>query len=83
MRRNITFPGKINQWSWQEDEGEQGRVGTSMTSVAVFKRIALFHCSLRPSEMELSMLGDYVQWRHLKQATSQDLARDWPQPRLD
>lgn len=52
---NITFPRKINRWNLQEDEGEQGHVGTSMTLVAVFKRIALFHGRLRPSEREPSM----------------------------
>lgn len=52
---NITFPSKINRWNLQEDEGEQGHVGTSMTLVAVFKRIALFHGHLRPSEREPSV----------------------------
>jgi len=54
---NITFPSKINRWNLQEDEGEQGHVGTFMTPVAVFKRIALFHHGLRPREMEPSMAG--------------------------
>lgn len=39
--------------------------------VAVFKRIASFHRGLRLSETEPCVTGDYVQRRHLRQATSQ------------